>query len=345
MFIPTSIHELIVDYISDGSVYEDYQRHSLESYIAVLRLLSTRTHFEYYMVISDLGKSPKKQTLMLKSHFRLRSPSIGDFDCIRRINYVIGDSDDVHNTIETYTKLSTCLIGYSHTLFENLDIYDSPKNPVINLQPSQLSFKALDLCNFLRIRIHNLPQCAKIEDGFFHGKDFTEIDLSGLFNVKTIGRSFLRRCRYLTELDMQPLRRLEIIENYFLTGASSLKKIDMSNMRKLKSIGDFYLSSTKELYIADLTHLISLTEVGWYFMRGSGIKQFIARFGKPSGIRLAKGYFLDHCCQLKTFMAINPEAVSDSDLEFEIQSCPRHVAKLMDRRTRSKVITKYEYTG
>ena len=94
----------------------------------------------------------------------------------------------------------------------------------------------------------------------------SEIDLSPLSNLTTIGNEFLFEFNTLTSIDLHTLSQLTTIGDYFLYSCGRLEAIDLSQLSKLTTIGDYFLSYCGRLEAIDLSQLSKLTTIGHCFL-------------------------------------------------------------------------------
>ena len=127
----------------------------------------------------------------------------------------------------------------------------------------------------------------------------SEIDLSPLSNLTTIGNEFLFEFNTLTSIDLHPLSQLTTIGDYFLYLCSNLKAIDLSQLSKLTTIGDYFLSYCGRLEAIDLSQLSKLTTIGHCFLEGC-TKLISIDLSSLTNIRSIGDRFLSECTQLRT---------------------------------------------
>ena len=98
----------------------------------------------------------------------------------------------------------------------------------------------------------------------------TELDLSGMVNLKSVGNLFLHLCTNLKKLTFGNIGkgwdRIVKIGDNFLDRAYSIQELDFQSFSRLETIGEHFLSKTLELKKLDMSNMVSLTKVGQAFL-------------------------------------------------------------------------------
>jgi hypothetical protein len=169
--------------------------------------------------------------------------------------------------------------------------------------------------------IEYIPKLINL-NSLIKNRNITEIDLSPLFNIKSIGYNFLAGCKNLINIDLCPLSNIQIIGNFFLNNCQGLTTVDLSYLSNLKSIKDNFMCSLKKLenivfpitsqlesignnFLSecailkkiDLTNLKNLRSIGNNFMSSCKILNNIV-FPISSQLELIGNNFLSNCTSL-----------------------------------------------
>ena len=128
-------------------------------------------------------------------------------------------------------------------------------------------------------------------------KNITNIDLTLLSSIVSIGNNFLYGCSSLTKIDLTPLLKLKLIGNSFLDKCSSLIEIDLTSLSKVELIGDNFLYECSSLTKIDLTQLLNIVSIGNSFLLGCSSLTEID-LTQLSKIKLIGNSFLYRCSSL-----------------------------------------------
>lgn len=99
-------------------------------------------------------------------------------------------------------------------------------------------------------------------------KLISNIDLSPLTQVESIGDGFLSFCYYLSDVDLSSLTQVKSIGNGFLMDCTALSNIDLSSLAQVKSIGNGFLSGCAALSDVNLSSLTQIETIGNEFLFG-----------------------------------------------------------------------------
>eukprot|EP01060_Flectonema_neradi_P027516 TRINITY_DN3711_c1_g1_i1.p1 TRINITY_DN3711_c1_g1~~TRINITY_DN3711_c1_g1_i1.p1 ORF type:complete len:383 (+),score=37.61 TRINITY_DN3711_c1_g1_i1:57-1205(+) len=153
-----------------------------------------------------------------------------------------------------------------------------------------------DYCNRI-ITIKGSRHATSVCDNFFLRSPITDIDLSAISSVTSIGVRFLMDCKSLVELNMSQFKTLSSIGLSFCSGCDSLTKIDLSTMTSVTSIGDHFLhacSSLQELSMAGFQSLRCINKCFLY-----GCKQLTSLdLSGLVNVRSISDSFLGECSSL-----------------------------------------------
>ena len=92
------------------------------------------------------------------------------------------------------------------------------------------------------------------------------VNLSPLVNVTVIRGGFLSGCRGLTDIDLTVFSNVTEVGGTFLNDCSSLCSLDLSPFAKVKSVGPSFIGSCPSLEEMDLTPMVSLERIDLSFM-------------------------------------------------------------------------------
>ena len=123
--------------------------------------------------------------------------------------------------------------------------------------------ESVDLCSFDKVTV--------ISDEFLsHCKSLKDIsNMSGLSNVKSIGKYFLSRCDSLVSVDTSALKSVTSIDEGFLIRCKKLESVDLCSFDKVTVISDEFLSHCKSLKdISNMSGLSNVKSIGKYFLSG-----------------------------------------------------------------------------
>ena len=171
------------------------------------------------------------------------------------------------------------------------------------------------------IKLHGL---SKITNGLFKGLSVYELDLSGLPDLKIIGRDCFRDLFQLRELRFSP--EIERILSGSFTGCTSLTKLDLSNSAKLSIFGSGIFKncwSLREIIFPENSKISEICAGSFSNCTSLTSLRFPASVRKISGRRTFSG-----CTQLE-------EVIFEGDTEVvpdAFQNCPNLERKIFIRR-------------
>jgi uncharacterized repeat protein (TIGR02543 family) len=104
-------------------------------------------------------------------------------------------------------------------------------------------------------------------DDFLYGfTALTDIDLSPLSGLTSVGNNFLDTCTGLTAVDLSPLSGLTSVANNFLSNCVQLQTLNLAPLSKVVSVGDSFLYSCEQLQTLNLAPLSGALSVGNNFL-------------------------------------------------------------------------------
>ena len=132
---------------------------------------------------------------------------------------------------------------------------------------------------------------------FLSNSSITDLNLSGLNAVTTIGDNFLSRCSSITALDLSGLNAVTAIGCEFLSDCSSITALSFSGLNTVTTIGVNFLSRCSSITALDLSGLNSVTTIGNYFLsRCSSITTL--DLSGLNAVTTIGNYFLSRCSSI-----------------------------------------------
>jgi len=171
------------------------------------------------------------------------------------------------------------------------------------------------------IKLHGL---SKITNGLFKGLSVYELDLSGLPDLKIIGRDCFRDLFQLRELRFSP--EIERIRSGSFTGCTSLTRLDLSNCAELRIFGSEIFKncwSLREIIFPENSKISEICAGSFSNCTKLTRLRIPASVRKISGRRTFSG-----CTQLE-------EVIFEGDTEVvpdAFQNCPNLERKIFLRR-------------
>ena len=180
--------------------------------------------------------------------FKLSLTNNYDSDLRRRIEINV-DNEDFFKEIVSLLKTTDKVNEYK---------YESTNFEFVRELPN---LKHLN--SFIKCYIYN-------KEGYIqsYNTSVTDIDLTPLSNLTSIGNEFLSTCKYLQNIDLTPLSNLTSIGNGFMKRCMSLTRINLSNLSNLTSIGDYFLAGCENLRTINLSNLSNITSIRDNFLAG-----------------------------------------------------------------------------
>lgn len=134
---------------------------------------------------------------------------------------------------------------------------------------------------------------------FGRHRNFQNMDLAPLRNVKRIGISFLFGCERLRSLDLSPLRNVVTIGAFFLYGCTGLTALDFSPLSNVTSIGDYFLDGCSALHTLDIGSLHRVKTIKSGFLCGCSSLRTLNLSSLCNVVSIGD-CFLDKCSSLQT---------------------------------------------
>ena len=158
--------------------------------------------------------------------------------------------------------------------------------------------------NITNIDLSPLSNITSIGDGFMvYCSELESIDLSPLSNITSIGYNFMYDCSRLESIDLSGLSNLTSIGNYFMYNCSRLTRIDLSPLSNITSIGNNFMYSCGELRSINLSGLLNLTSIGNGFMNSCTELTSIDLSELSNLTSIGNGIgdgFMENCIQLRS---------------------------------------------
>jgi hypothetical protein len=228
---------------TDNSINYDHLNENQQNQIKILLKKQSDINIDNYLwvkfdsnlLVSILNNIDTNIELKIKL-FDLSLTSQYDSDTRRRIELDVDDFDFFNNIICKYRD---------------------------NVNMNEYTYKCNEF-NFVKKMPNLIHLNCKIKNTYL-----TNIDLSPLSNITSIGDNFMYDCRSLTSIDLSLLLNVQSIGNYFMRGCEGLISIDLSGLSNVQSIGDNFMRSCLSLTSIDLYQLSKVQSIGNDFMRFS----------------------------------------------------------------------------
>eukprot|EP01064_Diplonema_japonicum_P002881 TRINITY_DN11871_c0_g1_i1.p1 TRINITY_DN11871_c0_g1~~TRINITY_DN11871_c0_g1_i1.p1 ORF type:complete len:346 (+),score=43.83 TRINITY_DN11871_c0_g1_i1:34-1038(+) len=124
-------------------------------------------------------------------------------------------------------------------------------------------------CSLTEIDLTALMCITSIGSGFLgRSTDLTSVSLPEAPLLTSIGPMFLHSCMSVRSVALGPLRSLVSVGSWFLTRCSSLVSVDLRPLTRIAFIGDGFLRDCTGLQDVDLSSLAKVNRIGALFMSG-----------------------------------------------------------------------------
>ena len=215
------------------------------------------------------------------------------------------------NLFDSDTRRRTVIDVDNEKLFTHF-VDKSNNNMKINeytFKSNDFSFvRKLPLLTHINSRIVNakmtnidlspLSNITSIGNSFiYHCDKLESIDLSPLSKVTSIGTGFMNYCLKLTSIDLSPLLNITSIGNGFMYSCSGLTSIKLSGLSKLTSIDEDFMCNCSKLTSINLSELSNLTSINYNFMCNCS-KLTSIDLSKLSNVTSISNNFMNNCSEL-----------------------------------------------
>ena len=198
-----------------------------------------------------------------------------------------------------FTELTNLENIYSQA-FQNTNLQE------INLSNTKLTELDEAFKNVKNIENIKFPQTITRLNSFFYGTDITEIDLSGLTNLKVLESTF-SECKNLVKVTL-PEGLINI--NYAFNGCEKLSNITLP--KSLQTIGNSAFSRTR-LQKVDLSGLTELQSIGGSAFSGC---PELSEISFPASLEQVSDYAFSSCDKLTTLDLSNTQLQKISEYAF-----------------------------
>ena len=117
------------------------------------------------------------------------------------------------------------------------------------------------------LNLSGLSKITSIGDGFLYACiKLPSVDLSSMTLLSKIPSNFLDCCEELKEVKFPKLDFITSIGDYFLNGCVQLDSVDLSTLKKVETTGESFLASCLSLTSVDLSNSLSLNSIDEKFL-------------------------------------------------------------------------------
>jgi hypothetical protein len=289
----------IADYIYSVESLVEFQRMSIESYIATMYVVSEYTHF---IIKKDVSLYLRSPNMLLKSS---ELPILTSVENTEIILYMIPNDISIY-----YMPIYRTVASGEHTImfFPKIIIFQHPSCPIFNLSfyfvmttetmmPRSSLPTISKKLHIKELKINYLPECETVDANFCQNIELEKIDLSGLLRVKTIERAFMARVECLTNLDMSVLKSLERVKKFALNN-SEITNLKIRNLQRLEEISE-YFGQESQIKTIVLDNCTKVSKIGHSFFGKASVEKI--KIDRMPGLLRIDGKFMIKSPKIKSF--------------------------------------------